>query len=102
MRGPLSEIRTDRGVASQSITLSGDASRAATEAATYVLERVSYVSTDAEGNTRIRIPPRAAVRPGDAVAYDGIVISVGLVTWAVSASQGGISASMEVATEAPS
>ncbi|NCC23016.1 MAG: hypothetical protein EOM26_11250 [Alphaproteobacteria bacterium] len=97
MRGSLGDIRTDRGPNSQSITISGNASRAATPRATYVLSEALYAYSTFEGDQRLRIKPRAAIRPGDTVRYGGVFFEVGLVSWSVS----NAGATMEVATVAP-
>ena len=97
-RGTLGDVRTDRGARSQSITISGNSSQAATPRATYQITDVLYAYSTFDGEQRLRIRPRAAIRPGDTVRYGSTFFEVGLVSWSVSASE----ASMEIATVAPS
>ena len=96
-RGTCGDVRTDRGPNSKSITISGNASRAATTPATYILAEALYAYSTFDGEQRLRIKPRAAIRPGDTIRYRDIFFTVGSVSWSVSDS----GASMEVATEAP-
>jgi hypothetical protein len=96
-RGTLGDVRTDRGPGSQSITISGNASRAAMPRRTYILADALYAYTTFDGERRLRIKPRAAIRPGDTIRYRDIFFEVGLVSWSVSDS----GATMEVATAAP-
>jgi hypothetical protein len=93
-RGSLGDVRTDRGPRSQSISISGNASRAATTPATYVLPDALYAYTTFDGESRLRIKPRAAMRPGDTVRYKDVFFEVNAVSWSVSV-QG---ATMEIAT----
>ncbi len=96
-RGTCGDVRTDRGPGSKSITISGNASRAATTPKTYILAEALYAYSTFDGEQRLRIKPRAAIRPGDTIRYRDIFFTVGSVSWSVSDS----GATMEVATEAP-
>lgn len=98
MRGSLGDIRSDRGPNNQSITISGNASRAQTPRATYRVSRVLYQYSTFDGEQRLRIEPRAGIRPGDTIQFDGSFFTAGVVTWSVSVSETGLSAQMEVAT----
>jgi hypothetical protein len=98
MRGSLGDVRSDRGPNSQSITISGNASRAATPLATYTITDVLYQYSTFDGEQRLRIRPRAAIRPGDTIRYQDTYFVAGVVSWAVSVSESGMSAQMEVAT----
>lgn len=102
MRGSLGDVRSDRGPNSQSITISGNASRAATPLATYTVTDVLYQYSTFDGEHRLRIRPRAGIRPGDTIRYGGTFFTVGLVSWSVSVSDTGLSAQMEVAALAES
>lgn len=64
MRGALGSVRGDRGPNNQAITISGNASRAQTPRATYRVSRVLYQYSTFDGEQRLRIEPRAAIRPG--------------------------------------
>lgn len=97
-RGSLGDVRSDRGPSSQSITISGNASRAATPLATYTVTDVLYQYSTFDGEQRLRIRPRAGIRPGDTVRYGSLFFTAGVVTWSVSVSESGMSAQMEVAT----
>jgi hypothetical protein len=96
-RGSLGDVRTDRGPKSQSITISGNASQAATTPATYILSEALYAYSTFDGEQRLRIKPRAAIRPGDTVRYGATFFTVGMVSWSVS----GSNATMEIATATP-
>lgn len=98
MRGALGDVSVARGPNSQSISISGNASRAATPSYTYVIGEALYTSTTFAGDTRLRIEPRAAIRPGDYVRYQDLNFAVGEVTWSVAVSAGGMAATMEVAS----
>ena len=98
MRGSLGNVRGDRGPNNQAITISGNASRAATPRATYRVTRVLYQYSTFDGEQRLRIEPRAAIRPGDTIQFEGSFFEAGVVTWSVSVSETGLSAQMEVAT----
>lgn len=102
MRGALGDVRSDRGANSQAVTISGNASRAATPLATYTVTDVLYQYSTFDGEQRLRIPPRAGIRPGDTIRYGGTYFVAGLVSWSVSVSESGLSAQMEVATLAES
>jgi len=95
-RGTLGDVRTDRGPRSQSITISGNSSQASTPKLTYILDDALYVYSTFDGEQRLRIKPRAAIRPGDFVQYGSIYFEVGMVSWSVSGSD----ATMEIATAA--
>lgn len=97
MRGTLGEVSVARGPNSQSISISGNASRAATPSFTYVIGEALYTSTTFAGDTRLRIEPRAAIRPGDYVRYQELNFAVGEVSWSVAVSAGGMAVTMEVA-----
>jgi hypothetical protein len=97
MRGSLGDVSVARGPNSQSISISGNASRAATPPYTYVLTEALYTSTTFAGDVRLRIEPRAAIRPGDYVRYHDLNFAVGEVTWSVAVSAGGMAVTMEVA-----
>jgi hypothetical protein len=96
MRGPLGEVSTARGATSQSITISGNASRVTTAPYIYTIDSIEYAYTTFSGDYRLRIPPRAGIRPGDRLQYAGSTYNVGEVTWSVSASSGAMNAQMEV------
>lgn len=98
MRGALGDVSVARGPNSQSISISGNASRAATPSFTYILTEALYTSTTFAGDTRLRIEPRAAIRPGDYVRYQELNFAVGEVTWSVAVSAGGMAVTMEVAS----
>lgn len=98
MRGALGSIRIDRGAGSQSISISGNSSRAATERRIYIPSGVSYIYTTFAGEYRIRFEPRAAIRPGDTIEYQGNLIDVGEVSWSVQVSKSGLYEQMEVTT----
>ena len=98
MRGALGDVSVSRGPNSQSISISGNASRAATPSFTYVIGEALYTSTTFAGDTRLRIEPRAAIRPGDYVRYQELNFAVGEVSWAVAVSAGGMAVTMEVAS----
>ncbi|WP_296812084.1 hypothetical protein [Thiocapsa sp.] len=98
MRGSLGDIRADRGPNNQAITISGNASRAATPLATYRVSRALYQYSTFDGEQRLRIEPRAGIRPGDTIQFEGSFFTAGVVTWSVSVSGTGLSAQMEVAT----
>jgi hypothetical protein len=98
MRGSLGAVRSDSGPNSQSITISGNASRAATPLATYTITDVLYQYSTFDGEQRLRIRPRAGIRPGDTIRYGELFFTAGVVTWSVSVSASGMSAQMEVAT----
>ena len=98
MRGALGDVRSDRGPNNQAITISGNASRAATPLATYRVSRALYQYSTFDGEQRLRIEPRAGIRPGDTVQFEGSFFTAGVVSWSVAASGTGLSAQMEVAT----
>ena len=98
MRGALGYVSVARGPNSQSISISGNASRAATPSFTYVIGEALYTSTTFAGDTRLRIEPRAAIRPGDYVRYQELNFAVGEVSWSVAVSAGGMAVTMEVAS----
>lgn len=98
LRGDLGNVRTDRGPKSQSISISGNSERAASDPATYLLAEALYASTTFEGESRLRIPPRAAIRPGDFIRYANLNFQAGEVTWSVAVSAGGMAITMEIAS----
>ena len=98
MRGSLGNVRGDRGPNNQAITISGNASRAQMPRATYRVSRVLYQYSTFDGEQRLRIEPRAAIRPGDTIQFEGSFFTAGVVTWSVSVSENELSAQMEVAT----
>lgn len=98
LRGDLGNVRTDRGPNSQSIGISGNSERAATNPVTYLLAEALYASTTFEGKSRLRIPPRAAIRPGDFIRYADLNFQAGEVTWSVAVAAGGMAITMEVAS----
>lgn len=98
LRGDLGNVRTDRGSKSQSISISGNSERAASDPATYLLAEALYASTTFEGESRLRIPPRAAIRPGDFIRYADLNFQAGEVTWSVAVSAGGMAITMEIAS----
>jgi len=98
LRGDLGNVRTDRGPKSQSISISGNSERAASDPATYLLAEALYASTTFEGESRLRIPPRAAIRPGDFIRYADLNFQAGEVTWSVAVSAGGMAITMEIAS----
>lgn len=98
MRGSLGDVRSDRGPNSQAITISGNASQAATTRATYTMDNVLYQYSTFDGEQRLRIRPRGAIRPGDTIRYQDLYFIAGMVSWAVSVSANGMTAQMEVAT----
>ena len=98
MRGSLGIPRADRGPNNQAITISGNASRAQTPRATYRVSRVLYQYSTFDGEQRLRIEPRAGIRPGDTIQFGGSFFTAGVVTWSVSVSETELSAQMEVAT----
>ena len=95
-RGDLGQVAIARGPESQSISISGNADRAELPHLTYVLPEALYVASSFSGDTRLRIAPRARIRPGDYVRYQDLNMAVGEVTWAVSVSAGGMAATMEL------
>lgn len=98
MRGALGDVSVARGPNSQSISISGNASRAATPSFTYIIPEALYTSTTFAGDSRLRIEPRAAIRPGDYVRYQELNFAVGEVSWSVAVSAGGMAVTMEVAS----
>lgn len=96
MRGDLGNVRTDRGPKSQSISINGNSERAATLPMTYVLRDALYVYSTFEGDARLRIQPRAAIRPGDYLRYQDLNFEIGEVSWSVAVSTGGMAITMEV------
>jgi hypothetical protein len=98
LRGALASIATAEGASSQSITLSGNTPSAPTDPQTYVLGQVQYLAQKIGGETRLRLPPRAAMRPGDTVIYRGVYTAVGDVTWSVAIADGSLTVQMEIAT----
>jgi len=95
-RGDLGQVAIARGPESQSISISGNADRAELPHLTYVIPEALYVASSFSGDTRLRIEPRASIRPGDYVRYQDLNMAVGEVTWAVSVSAGGLAATMEL------
>ena len=95
-RGDLGQVAIARGPESQSISISGNADRAELPHLTYVIPEALYVASSFSGDTRLRIEPRARIRPGDYVRYQDLNMAVGEVTWAVSVSAGGMAATMEL------
>jgi hypothetical protein len=83
-RGALGTVQTSVGPKSQSISVSGNASRAAHTPATYDITNALYTYSTSDGEQRLRIPPRAAIRPGDTVRYGTGYFEVGLVTLTAS------------------
>lgn len=98
LRGDLGNVRTDRGPKSQSISISGNSERAARDPATYLLAEALYASTTFGGESRLRIRPRAAIRPGDYIRYSDLNFAVGEVAWSVAVSAGGMAITMEIAS----
>ena len=98
MRGALGQVAIYRGANSQSITIQGNSERATTPPLTYNLDAVTYLNTTFGGESRLRIDPRAAIRPGDYVRYQDIGFTVGDIAWSVSVSAGGLAATMELAS----
>ena len=98
LRGDLGSVRTDRGPKSQSISISGNSERATSDPETYLLAEALYASTTFEGESRLRIPPRAAIRPGDFIRYADLNFQAGDVTWSVAVSAGGMAITMEIAS----
>lgn len=96
LRGDLGSVRTDRGPRSQSISISGNSDRAASDSKTFLLAEALYASTTFEGESRLRIPPRAGIRPGDFVRYSDLNFQVGEVVWSVAVSPGGMAITMEI------
>lgn len=97
MRGDLGQVSVYRGPNSQSITISGNADQVELEHRTYVLTDALFVASTFSGDTRLRIDPRAAIRPGDFVRYQDLNFEVGAVSWSVSVSVGSMAATMELA-----
>ena len=97
-RGDLGQVAIARGPNSQSISISGNADRAELPHLTYVFDEALYVSTTFAGDSRLRIEPRARIRPGDYVRYQDVNFAVGDITWAVSVSAGGMAVTMELAS----
>lgn len=95
-RGDLGQVAIARGPESQSISISGNADRAELPHLTYVIPEALYVASSFSGDTRLRIEPRARIRPGDYVRYQDLNMAVGEVTWAVSVSAGGMAVTMEL------
>jgi len=83
-RGSLGTVQTSTGPKSQSISISGNASRAAHTLATYEITNALYTYSTSAGEQRLRITPRAAMRPGDTVLFNGSYFEVGLVTLTAS------------------
>lgn len=96
-RGDLGQVAIYRGPNSQAITIDGNSDQAELPHLTYVLTDVLYVNSTFSGENRLRITPRAAIRPGDFVRYQDLNFEVGTVTWSVSVSAGGMAATMELA-----
>lgn len=97
-RGDLGQVAIARGPNSQSISISGNADRAELPHLTYVFDEALYVSTTFAGDSRLRIEPRARIRPGDYVRYQEVNFAVGDVTWSVAVSAGGMAVTMELAS----
>ena len=97
-RGDLGQVAIARGPNSQSISISGNADRAELPHLTYVFDEALYVSTTFAGDSRLRIEPRARIRPGDYVRYQDVNFAVGEVTWSVAVSAGGMAVTMELAS----
>lgn len=83
-KGSLGTVQTSVGPKSQSISVSGNASRAAHTLTTYEITNALYTYSTSDGEQRLRIPPRAAIRPGDTVRYGAVYFEVGLVTLTAS------------------
>lgn len=98
LRGDLGDIRVDRGATSGSLSISGNSTRPAVTGATYVVTGCSYQYSTFTGENRLRIDPRAGIRPGDYVRYRDTQFRVGSVTWSVAVSVGSMGVTMEVAT----
>ena len=96
LRGDLGSVRSDRGPKSQSISINGNSERAATLPITYVLSDALYASSTFEGDARLRIQPRSAIRPGDYLRYQDLNFEIGEVSWSVAVSAGGMAITMEV------
>ncbi len=96
-RGDLGQVAIYRGPNSQSITIDGNSDQAPLPHLTYVLTDVLYVNSTFTGENRLRITPRAAIRPGDFVRYQDLNFEVGTVTWSVAVSASGMAATMELA-----
>lgn len=97
-RGDLGQVAIARGPNSQSISISGNADRAELPHLTYVFDEALYVSTTFAGDSRLRIEPRARIRPGDYVRYQDVNFAVGEITWSVAVSAGGMAVTMELAS----
>lgn len=97
LRGDLGDVRLDQGTGSATISISGNSTRPEPTAATYPADGLSYRYSTFTGENRMRIAPRAAIRPGDYVRYQGVQYPVTSVTWSVAVSAGGMSVTMEVA-----
>lgn len=97
-RGDLGQVAIARGPNSQSISISGNADRAELPHLTYVFDEALYVYTTFAGASRLRIEPRARIRPGDYVRYQDVNFAVGDVTWSVAVSAGGMAVTMELAS----
>lgn len=98
LRGDLGDIRVDRGATSASLSISGNSARPPVTGATYVVTGCSYQYSTFTGENRLRIDPRAGIRPGDYVRYQDTQFQVGSVTWSVSVGAGTMNVTMEVAT----
>lgn len=96
-RGDLGQVAIYRGPNSQAITIDGNSDQAELPHLTYVLTDVLYVNSTFSGENRLRITPRAAIRPGDFVRYQDLNFEVGTVTWSMAVSAGGMAATMELA-----
>lgn len=98
LRGDLGNIRVDRGATSASLSISGNSARPPVTGATYLVTGCSYQYSTFTGENRLRIDPRAGIRPGDYVRYQDTQFQVGSVTWSVSVGAGAMNVTMEVAT----
>lgn len=97
MRGPVGDVRVDSGPYSDSISISGNASRATSGPVNYVIETATYSHNAIGGTRRLRIAPVAAMRPGDTVEYDGSTWDVLSISWNASASgDGSVNLQMEI------
>ena len=97
LRGDLGDVRMDQGTTSATISISGNSTRPEPTKATYPADGLSYRYSTFTGENRMRIAPRAAIRPGDYVRYQGVQYPVTSVTWSVAVSAGGMNVTMEVA-----
>lgn len=80
-------IRSDKGAKSYSITLRGTDTLPANVGRRIQLSGVSYISTQANGKTRVRSDYNSNVLPGDVVVFDDGDIVVDSVTQVIGISQ---------------